>query len=59
MEDKIEIVKKTIKIIKEDFGKKRCKEMVWGCGNCFGFLLLDMLKDYLGDLEWEQKRGGK
>jgi hypothetical protein len=34
-----------LKDLKKGYGRKRCKRFVWGCYNCFGQLLIDMLEE--------------
>ena len=56
--EKIEIIKKAIKVIKFR-GNPRCKELGWGCYGCQNWFLYDLLKDYLGLLNWELKNNEK
>ena len=44
---KIELVKKVIKIVKEDFGDEPCKEINIKCANCQARILIAYLEDYL------------
>lgn len=35
------------------YGKERCEQFVWGCPNCFGYLLIDLLEEHI-DTQWLQ-----
>ncbi len=34
-----------LKDLKKGYGRIRCRDFAWGCPNCFGQMLIDMLED--------------
>lgn len=44
---KVKELENVIKSLKEGYGRERCENYSFGCPNCFGQMLIDMLEDEL------------